>query len=490
LIGKRILFRNHDTVPYLGKIGRLGLLVSSLAFVTGCANNIRITQNTDNLPIDAPEVILEAPLVEPSPVPFAAQTANLPLNLEQAVEIAVADNPSLAMIQARARALGSVPTQVGTLPDPMLSVNALNLPTDTFEFNQEPMTQVPQISLTQDLPFPGTLGLRREVAEYEALAAVDAVAERRLTLIQDVKLVWWNLMYLDQALEIVAENQELLRELVKITQTKYAVGDGLPQDVLLAEVELSKLLDEEIRLKGLREVEEARLNALLDRPLDAPISLPSVVTKLDLPELKLEAALLALARDNQPLLMAQQKEIEAARARLELAKKDYYPDFKVGAAYGVRHGNDASGDDRPDFASVLFSMSLPLYIDKLDSAVAQRRSELLKQRYALQDAGLEVQKKVSTTFADYQRARRQIELFEKGIIPQARQTVASMVAGYQVGQVDFLSLVNAELILFNYEIQLWKMISMAHQSLAQLIAATAQKSVTDITKPAQEKAHE
>jgi outer membrane protein TolC len=463
----------------------MGLLVGSVGVISACANT---TQMVDNIPIDAPEVILEAPLVTtPSSVSMAVAT--VPLSLDQAIAIAVADNPSLAMIKARAQALSTIPTQAGALADPMLSVNALNLPTDTFEINQEPMTQVPQISISQDLPFPGTLGLRRELAEYEALAAVEAVAEKRLTLIQDVKLVWWNLMYVDQALEIVAKNQDLLRELVNITQTKYAVGDGLQQDVLLAEVELSKLLDEELRLQGMREVEQARLNALLNRPTHLPILLPAF-DKKSLPELKAEAVLLALAQDNQPVLMAQQKEIEAARARLALAKKDYYPDFKVGAAYGVRHGNDNSGDSRPDFASIMFSMSLPIYIDKLDSAVGQRQSELLKQMYALQDAGLEVQKNVSTAVADYQRVRQQIELLEKGIIPQAQQTVSSMIAGYQVGQVDFLSLVNAELILFNFEIQFWKMISIAHQSLAQLVAATAQINITDITHSTQEKVHE
>lgn len=454
--------------------------------ITACANT---TQTVHNIPIDAPEVTLEASLITTGPSSTPNAAPNGPLSLDQAIALAVADNPSLAVMQARAQALRTIPTQVGALPDPMLSINALNLPTDTFEINQEPMTQVPQISISQDLPFPGTLGLRREVAEYEALAAVETVAEKRLTLIQDVKLVWWNLMYVDQALEIVAKNQDLLRELVDITQTKYAVGDGLQQDVLLAEVELSKLLDEELRLQGMREIEEARLNALLNRPTHLPVVLPAFNQK-SLPELKSEAVLLALARENQPVLIAQQKEIDAARARLALAKKDYYPDFKIGAAYGVRHGNDNSGNSRPDFASVLFSMSLPIFVDKLDSAVGQRQSELLKQIYALQDAGLEVQKNVSTAVADYQRVRQQIELLEKGIIPQAQQTVSSMIAGYQVGQVDFLSLVNAELMLFNFEIQFWKMISIAHQSLAQLIVATAQKNITDITYPAQEKVHE
>ena len=135
------------------------------------------------------------------------------LTLEQAIDIALSDNPGLAEIQARAEAMAAIPSQVGTLPDPRVSFNAMNLPTDTFDVSQENMTQM-QFGISQAIPFPGKLALREEAAEYEAAAALDNVGETRLRLVRNVKVAWWHLFNLDQALNIVLRNQDLLRQFV------------------------------------------------------------------------------------------------------------------------------------------------------------------------------------------------------------------------------------------------------------------------------------
>ncbi|MCH8141880.1 MAG: TolC family protein, partial [Proteobacteria bacterium] len=176
-------------------------------------------------------------------------------------------------MQARFQAKLAIPSQVGTLPDPILSFNAVNFPIDTFDVRQEAMAQT-QFGISQRLPFPGKLALREEASSYDAEAARDNVDETRLRLIRDVQSSWWSLHYLDQTLGIVGKNQELLRRFVEIARTKYEVGSGLQADVLLAQLELSKLLDKKIQLAGLRRGEEARLNKLIDRPTDSVIVLP------------------------------------------------------------------------------------------------------------------------------------------------------------------------------------------------------------------------
>jgi outer membrane protein TolC len=421
----------------------------------------------------------ETILLVPAPVASlttAAPVDDGPLSLDQALELAVADNPGLAEIQARARALAAIPSQAGTLPDPVLSLNALSLPVDTFNLDQEPMTQL-QVGVSQALPFPGKLGLRQEAASHEAVAAAEEVNERHLTLIRDVKLVWWNLFYLDRALEIVARNQDLMRQFVDIAQVRYRVGEGLQQDVLLAQVELSRLLDQEIRLRGMRRTEEARLNALLNRPTDSPVSLPSSVPA-ELPEPVVEDTLYRLAEEHRPLLAVQQSRIEAAGSRLALAQKDYYPDFRLGAVYGFRQGSDPIRGDRADLASIMLSMNLPIFVGrKQDRAVDQRGAELLKQRYALQNARQQVREQVAAALADYRRTQEQVQLLKTGILPQARQTVDSMLAGYRTNKVDFLNLVRAQITLYNDEIQLWNVFSMANQSLARLTAAVGQEAI-------------
>ena len=132
------------------------------------------------------------------------------LTEDSAVEVAIRDNPSLAEMQTRYEALAEVPSQVGTLPDPMVSVNAMNFPTDTYERDQEAMTQL-QVGFSQVFPFPGKLSLKEEAAEYDARAAGHSVDELRLQLIKNVKSKWWQLYYMDRALETVDSNQALLR---------------------------------------------------------------------------------------------------------------------------------------------------------------------------------------------------------------------------------------------------------------------------------------
>jgi outer membrane protein, heavy metal efflux system len=397
--------------------------------------------------------------------------------LEESINLALADNPGLAEIKARAQAFAAIPSQVGTLPDPILSFNVLNLPTDTFNTSQVGMTQAPQFGLSQAIPFPGKLGLREKAAEYEAEAASNDVDEIRLILVRDVKTIWWNLFNLDRSLDIILQNQDLLRQFVEIAETKYTVGQGLQQDVLLAQLELSKLLDLELRLQGARRAEEARLNALMNISPDHVVRLPQQVNEHML-GLAGEQHLFDLADQSRPLLAKQSNRIQAASTRVELAKKDFYPDFNIGAFYGLRSGNEINGDSRADFASFRFSMNLPLFIDsKQRKAVDQRTSELLEQNFRLQDLRVTIQANITDTIADYHRARDQFELFKTGILPQARQTVASMLAGYQVNKVDFLNLVSAQITLYNYDIRYWQVLSEANQALARLVAAVGEETV-------------
>lgn len=391
------------------------------------------------------------------------------LTLQAATDRAVQDNPGLAQIRARAQAMAAIPAQVGTLPDPVISFNALNLPTDTFDTRQEPMTQM-QFGLSQTIPFPGKLALREQAASFEAAAALKNVTEARGWLQQNVKKTWWQIFYLDHVLQIVDSNLVLLRQFIQIARTKYEVGEGLQQDVLLAQLELSKFLDQQLKLTGLRRNAVAQLNALLDRPPGQTIRLPKKVEE-KLPRLLAETELYRRAEDFRAVLAAKRESINAAQSRLELAKKDYFPDLNVGAAYGVRD-NTLSGAQRADFLSMKLSMSVPIFMaSKQAKAVDQRTSELMQQKYALQDEWNNVRAQISQGASDYQRAKDQVILFKTGIIPQARQTVASMLSGYQVSTVDFLNLVRSQITLFNYEMQYWNAFAEANQALAQLTAA-------------------
>jgi len=400
------------------------------------------------------------------------------LSLAGAEAIALQNNPALKAAGKQAEAMAAMPAQAGSLPDPKLSMNALNLPVDTFSTSQEPMTQM-QLGISQAFPFPGKLGLKELAAERMASMALQNQQEFRLVLLRNTRIHWWNLAYLDSALSILRHNQELLRNLVKIAETKYKTGKGLQQDVLLAQLELSKLLDRELMLKATRESEAATLNALLGRPSRTDVVLPRQ-TAHDLADIKFDIdTLKQSARTTRPMLVAMDYNVQAADARMALAERDYYPDFSVGAAYGFRRGmNPANGQKRPDMASVMFSMSVPLYSgSKQDKAVDQRSAEKAMAEFSWQDAANQVDAEIDAAGSDLSIARDRVMLFEQGILPQARQTTASMLAGYQVNKVDFLNLIGAQLSEFNTEIQYWQQVSLAYQAEARLTAAAGRESL-------------
>ena len=166
-----------------------------------------------------------------------------------------------------------------------------------------------------------------------------------------------------------------------------------------------------------------------------------------------------------------------AKSRLKLAKEDRYPDFNVGVFYGGRV-NDLNGDKRADFLRLKMSVRVPIFADrKQNQAIQQRKAEVMQANYAWQDLWSQVRKDISIAYSDYQRSTGQMVLFEKGIIPQARQTMTSMLLGYQVNQVNFLNLLRSEITLFNYEMQYWHSVMQAYQALATLTAVVGQENV-------------
>ena len=340
------------------------------------------------------------------------------------------------------------------------------------------MTQL-QLAVSQSFPFPGKRKLRRAAAESEADAGQAQVAEQRDMLIGSVRSAWWRLLYLDRALVIVDQNKNLMRDFIEIAETKYSVGTGLQQDVLLAQLELSRLLDREARLKGRRESGQALLNALLNRRPDRSLVLDSSSVNTELPDLPAQPTLLSYAAESRDLLQVHRHLITAADERLELAEREKYPDFRLGAGYGFRQGDDPiRGTDRSDFFSVMLSVDVPLYFgSKQSKAIDQRGSERTQRRFAFSDALRSIEADVSRNLATYESSREQVQLLEKAIIPQARQTVAAMLAAYQVNEVDFLNVINGQLTLYNARINYWEALSEAKRSLAALAAAVGMENI-------------
>lgn len=394
----------------------------------------------------------------------AASTQEAVLRLQPLIQEALAVNPDIKAEGKKWEAAKERPPQEGSLDDPMLSFEIVNLPTNTFSFSQDDMT-MKQFSLSQTFPYFGKRGLRYEFAQREANAIGQGYRDKRNEIVRRVKEVFFELYVVDRSLEVVEKNREVLREFVKIAETKYSVGKGIQQDVLKAQVELSRLLDEQIRLEQNHQAAGARLNATLNRPPQTPLARTEEVSsdelRLDLKELQ------AKALENRPLLKALQEEVERSKAANALARKKYFPDLTMSVAYGFRE--DSRLVNRSDMFSAGFSINIPLYFrTKQDRQVAETSALIDSAREQYQAARNEVLSLVKELVSDIEKGSKLIELLQTGLIPQAQLSLVSAVAGYQVGKVDFLTLLDNRLTLFNFEKEYYRALGEYQASLARL----------------------
>jgi cobalt-zinc-cadmium efflux system outer membrane protein len=394
------------------------------------------------------------------------------LSLQQSVEQALSGNPSIAEIKSRAEAMAAIPSQEGALPDPTLNFGMLNVPTRSFNLQKEDMTMI-EVGLSQTIPFPGKLALKEKAAEHEALAAASSVEDARLRLARDVKKAWWRLFYYDHALSVTEDAERFFQQLVDVAQVKYQVGQGNQQDVLMAQLELSKLKDEKLELAGMRHTENIQFNVLLNRERETPVRILRQEGN-KLPELT-DAALQEQAMRSNPLFAQHNNMLDAARTKVELANKDFYPDLTVGSSYAFRQ-NAPDGVVRSDFLSVNLSINLPIYAQqKQAKAVDQRRSELLREQYSAQDEHNKIHGEIAAKAAEYRHDKDRLALFEHEIIPQAEQTVRSLMAGYQVSKADFSDLLRSQMTLFQYQSQYWQALARSQQVLAELTALVGEE---------------
>jgi cobalt-zinc-cadmium efflux system outer membrane protein len=383
--------------------------------------------------------------------------------LSDLIQEALENNPGLEAAVLRAQSAEKVISQAGALPDPQLNLGLLNLPVNSFAFDQEPMTGK-LIGIMQMFPFPGKQGLAKEMAELEAKAVKYQKEEVRNQIVQMVKSAYYNLYAIDRATETVQKNQVLMEQFIRIVETKYATGTGLQQDILRAQVELSKLEDDLIMWQQKRRAAIAHLNAILNRPVNSYFS--KTARELDLPESQAFGSPVETIEQQRPLLLAWKKRIQKAESSVKLARRDYWPNFSVGASYRQRD-NLSNGAVMHDFFSATFSINIPLFFKRKQGAkVAEKELTLSALQAQYKNVYIRILSDLESADAEMERNRKRVELYEGGILIQAQQSLESAQAGYQVGKVDFLTLINSWMMLQNYEMQYFFAMADFHKALA------------------------
>jgi cobalt-zinc-cadmium efflux system outer membrane protein len=372
------------------------------------------------------------------------------LVLSELIQEALENNPRLEAAGQKVLSAESAIPQAGALPDPKLTFGLMNLPVNSFAFDQEPMTGK-QIAVMQMFPFPGKLSLSTDMAEFKAAAVQHQEREVRNQIIQTVRRAYYDLYAVERALETVQKNKELMEQLIRVVEIKYATGSGLQQDVLRAQVELSKLDDDLIMWQQKRLIAATQLNSVLNRPAGNPVGLTP--SKLEVPG-KMDLTISRQEIERQrPLLIAWREKLSRAEAAVKLARRDLWPNITVGAGYSQRD-DLKNGVKMYDFFSMSVTLDIPLfYKRKQNQKIAERQLDFQAAQADYANILNGVLAEVEIQKAELERSRKRIELYEGGILLQGQQSLESAQAGYRVGKVDFLNVVDNWMRLLNYELQ-------------------------------------
>ena len=394
------------------------------------------------------------------------QTVSLAELLEEALRI----NPEIRAAQKRYEGGRLRPSIASSLPDPVLSFTSSNIgnPIPATTLGEQDMSQA-GISFMQEFPFPGKLQLQGKMAEKEAAGEWNAYKDTQLQIVSQIKQAFYRWYFVHRALEVLQRNADLLSQFSKIAAARYEVGQGIQQDVLRAQTELSLLERQRVELGQEGEALAARLNTLLNRPPDAPLGVPADFRRAELSVSLNE--LYQAVENNSPRLGQNQAKIEQNTFALNLSRKDYYPDFSVEAGW-------ASRGRLPNMWETRVDVRIPLYFWR-------------KQRYAVRESALAVEQarheydatrqsllfRVKDDYLAAKTSEQLLDLYSKTLMPQSTLTLESAMASYQVGKLDFLSLVTNFQSVLEYELEYYNQVARFHEALARLEEVTGRQLI-------------
>lgn len=391
-------------------------------------------------------------------LPVAGAVGEPPLQLDAVVTEALVRNPEIEAARQRWQAAKERAPQAGALDDPELKIEFFNTPQDL----DVTRTENTIFGLSQRFPYPGKLGLKESLAVKEAEVAAAQLKATELEVAAQVKTAYYGLFLAHKEIEVHHQQIDLLKEFFEIATARFKAGKVAQVDVLKAMVELSKLFNVLPVLEQQLESAKARLNVVLNRApqsaLAEPVEPPGPRERQTLEDLQQRAV------QNRPELRALDLEITRSQTAIALAQKQYYPDFNVMLErfqnFGMRDGFGA-----------MVTMSLPFSFwtkPKYDAGVREATANQDSAKAAYQVLKNQVLFEVKDFLVKIEAAEKLLTLYKTTIIPQARQTLESARANYQTGKVEFLSLIDAERALKDFQLEYYRALSTFEQRMAEL----------------------
>ncbi len=385
------------------------------------------------------------------------------LRIDDVVRESLEKNPEAQSALHAMKALERRVPQASALPDPVASVGwAGNLA--PFSIMSGDASSYRGVAVSEQFPYPGKLKLQGKIASKEAEAArADYEAVRR-RVTAEVKSAYYEYYYIGKAIQTTSKNKDLLEKLSQIAEAQYRVGKGMQQDVLRSQVEISLLIEKLTVLEQQRATAQARINTFLLRDPESPLPPAAEVTpstmRYSLAELN------SLAADNDTAVQRNRRMVERGHLSMELAEKQYRPDFGVGYMYQQRAA-------LPDMNGMTFSMNIPIfYRSKQRQGVAEAAESLLSAEKMRDNRLNEVRFELKQQYLASQAAEKLLSLYSKGIIPQSSLALESAMSSYQVGKVDFTTLIANFTTLLAYETDYYRQLADYQTALARIESLT------------------
>jgi outer membrane protein TolC len=374
----------------------------------------------------------------------AAQTPDARVSLRDLTSVAIRNNPEIVAAQKKYEAARQRPTQESSLPDPMISVgyNSVGNPLPGAGLGSQVLANV-GVMVSQEVPFPGKLKLKGDMASKEAQAEFQQYQAVQLAVISRLKQAYYRLQYTYAATDLLVRDRDLLEKLLKVTEDRYSVGRAMQQDVFKAQTQLSILETRLVKLEQERRSRCAEIDSILNRAAGTPVGRPEDVKPREL-SVTLED-LFASARLNSPMLGRDRKMIERSDLAVNMARKEYYPDVTLNAGYYNMGSMPPMYELRADF-------KVPIYFwRKQRAGVNEQVSTQSEARRTYEATDQSLRYLIQNDFLMAQASARLMRLYIQTVVPQGNLALESSLSTYETGSVDFLSVLSNFTVVLDYE---------------------------------------
>lgn len=379
--------------------------------------------------------------------------------LESLVQEALQRNQEILTAQKRYESLRQRPAQESALPDPTVSLGYVSNgpPWPGAGIGSNPTSNI-GLMVSQEMPFPGKRSLRGQIAGKEAEAAFQDYLAIRLSVVSRVSQAYHELHHATVSIASVERDEDLLRDILRITDSRYAVGRAAQQDIFKAQTQLAVFETQLERFRQERLSKQIEINSLLNRPQDTAVQVPDEMTPLPIPATL--DRMLAAARARAPLLLRDTRQIQRGELATNLARKDALPDYTLSGGY-FNQGT------MPPMWQVRADVKLPFW-HKQPAEVAEQVAATAEARHSYAADQIALEARIREEYSIAETAEKLINLYETAVVPGARLALESSTASYETGKLDFLAVFSNFMNVVDYELMYHEQIMQLHVALARL----------------------